>query len=1280
MLTCDKRPSSVIRTLLLAIACHAGAFASDQTTRATDGAALPALPPMSLTDFGPRQQSGAVVQQATPQPVFECPAWWNNGTYDGVNALNSQEVYNNGNLIYSAVVADDFFLNFGKCYVIEAIEVEVAAFGIPLNGNQNAPTVNLRLFEDCNGKPAGPAAGFQEFTLSQSTDLGPVAGWPGFNRYRLRWEINLFEYGYRRLWIAPVGQGQGLYYWLTANSGTIQGAQGQYKAPQNGFPNWIDTDDITQDCPTNDCWDHCTDFAFRVCGKCCWLLKDQSQYDLAGLSSIAFANNVIFGTRAVDNFQVPPGEQLEICRIEAWMATNCGEAFMEIYENFCDSPVDGQTFSPIVLDKPDREALPGVTYDGLQVYRYSFTCPGVFLAGDRNYWLSLAALGVGSPHERAIWLFRQKGACHICITEGQWRSFFLGFPEFTPVSNPALAGEPRDFAFRIYAAEHDAVATEFLEISATDENGEPLLLDDGQQVEVYVDGVRVGVLGAGGTFQIQLPAGPHHIQLVVPFVLGGSQQVVIEPGQPLHITLQLNSEGMVDGTASLVLDDVAVVGGEACILPEAATSFSARIVDTSQQTIPVDQVFTVEARNPADAILSLTQFFVVTSDGVVTVPNMAAFRAALNGSGFSTFRFIVSAADSRGFSFEVEKTFYLAANDLQAQLIAPPSQPGLPVANLPVIIRVLGTPIAYQRTTDATGRFGVQGIPRGQLSFEVSTDFLGQTYSSFATLALFNSDGNVQIRLLGIDDILNGVSAIVVLSNLAELTGPTPQREAVSTPPADPFAILGPEPSISTTSGAQDAPQTRSVSVPVSQGTKSVKLRYTTQTAEYPTYVLQQSVFNDRWSVILLGPSGQSLKNITRNVNAQISQEPVWVPGGLGGTTGMQEEQIDVTSLAAEGPVQLVLLVSATNVGDSIVPTSVTASVAVSNFSISVAPDVLGAATRNDGSYYSTPRSGDTNVLHRTFTIEHDLPPTATVTRVKVELQTASGATLGTVLDDAPGSTGVQTIGPTRLRARVTFGPDSSTLNSDPPPTEFIRFRFMVEAMDQGGSLMAEERSAVLRALWRMPTGFARFGTRDPGLDDWCRSKCYQWLSTNAALINRINDISGEHGRDIGHTTHAKGMDIDAYLCIALSLASSSDNYAVLQSRVRNAVRDRFLNASANTTNTQTAADFVSQSRTHLALLLQNATVAQLRYAEGSPVGSVLDVPQSSAEVNVVLPSGWARTLLRTGQVSATVRVGSGAPQQFTFDTGAGNWSPTNLSRLVHDYIHNDHLHIDLID
>jgi hypothetical protein len=36
-------------------------------------------------------------------------------------------------------------------------------------------------------------------------------------------------------------------------------------------------------------------------------------------------------------------------------------------------------------------------------------------------------------------------------------------------------------------------------------------------------------------------------------------------------------------------------------------------------------------------------------------------------------------------------------------------------------------------------------------------------------------------------------------------------------------------------------------------------------------------------------------------------------------------------------------------------------------------------------------------------------------------------------------------------------------------------------------------------------------------------------METNAALLTRINHISGEHGRDIGHSGHGLGTDIDIF-------------------------------------------------------------------------------------------------------------------------------------------------------
>ncbi|HBS29129.1 MAG TPA: hypothetical protein DEB06_06680 [Phycisphaerales bacterium] len=411
---------------------------------------------MSLTQIGSLDGAFETVQNRASDVPAECRAWWDNGLPDFVSGLNSQELVV-PHASFQALVADDFFLKFGKCYWIESIELDMAIFGVV------DPVVALRIYDDCNGRPA--ALAWPEFTNPAVTNLGQLGGaLAGFTHYRFRFSIDLFEYGYRRLWVNPVGIGKGLYYWLTSNNGVVQGVQGQYQAAAFGFPSWTDVDQ------TGTNFGICTDFNFRVCGKCCWLLKDNSDFDTSGLSSIAFANGIIFGSRAVDNFQVPPGKDIEVCRIEAWMATNCDvtRAFMEIYNNDCDSPVKPASITLTGADVmplysvPPSEGIPGIplTFDGLPVYKFSFTCPGVVLQGGQNYWLAMATIGVGTPFERATWLFKRKSECHINITQGQYKNIFLaGFQDFTQVEHPGLAGEPRDFAFRLYAAEPEAGET-----------------------------------------------------------------------------------------------------------------------------------------------------------------------------------------------------------------------------------------------------------------------------------------------------------------------------------------------------------------------------------------------------------------------------------------------------------------------------------------------------------------------------------------------------------------------------------------------------------------------------------------------------------------------------------------------------------------------------------------------------------------------------------------------------------------------------------------------------
>jgi hypothetical protein len=53
-------------------------------------------------------------------------------------------------------------------------------------------------------------------------------------------------------------------------------------------------------------------------------------------------------------------------------------------------------------------------------------------------------------------------------------------------------------------------------------------------------------------------------------------------------------------------------------------------------------------------------------------------------------------------------------------------------------------------------------------------------------------------------------------------------------------------------------------------------------------------------------------------------------------------------------------------------------------------------------------------------------------------------------------------------------------------------------------------------------------------MEVWCARGTYKWIIENRAMVRAIDDISGEHGRNIGHTNHMHGTDIDMMRYITL--------------------------------------------------------------------------------------------------------------------------------------------------
>lgn len=396
-------------------------------------------------------------------PFPDGSLWWDNGECgEPAEALFSQI----GPGGFFQLVADDFLLT-GDWFEIETVTVQM------LVSDNVTPDVGLRFFSDCNGKPDEI---LDEFDAVNVTPLGAatVPAWAGlmtFTVYEVEFRPNVFVEGPRRLWLSPFGKGTGMYYWLGANDGLIQGVQGQLQLMEGGM--WKDAEQCSS-CGVVPCSDYC----FDIEGRICMLLKDNREPDFTkGVASAGLTQDSEPILRAADNFQLPPGQLRKICRLELWFATNCppDETYLELYANDCADPV--LESREVLLDSNDEVALPFVIDtgevlpspngfgSGLPIYKLVWTDIAKELEPGRNYWISPVAELKNQPGGQGAWILRQIYDCgdeslypggHICITEGQYLDIFFGIPDFIELSSdPPLGGmpktmEPRDFAFVLW--------------------------------------------------------------------------------------------------------------------------------------------------------------------------------------------------------------------------------------------------------------------------------------------------------------------------------------------------------------------------------------------------------------------------------------------------------------------------------------------------------------------------------------------------------------------------------------------------------------------------------------------------------------------------------------------------------------------------------------------------------------------------------------------------------------------------------------------------------------
>jgi hypothetical protein len=288
----------------------------------------------------------------------------------------------------------------------------------------------------------------------------------------------------------------------------------------------------------------------------------------------------------------------------------------------------------------------------------------------------------------------------------------------------------------------------------------------GEGVFLDVEGVHVGRSGSDGTFQTTVPSGTIHIQATEYPSSVGSDDVTIAPGGSRVVSVVMADSKEPSEDSELVLEEA-----PDDILPANPASLTLKFV---QDDVPVriDRIEEIEiADGRGEAGESVDEFFGV-SDGAIDakVPSAVYHRMAGHAGIGRPQWLTVSAIDTEGRSHYGSLPFQIGQFKLDVVLAAPPSNPALPVSNIPVRISVVGTEIALSRTSDAHGRFQIDALPDATLEFDAHVVASGIHYYTNAALTLC-ADRSVTLLMANVKDLVAGVPALI----LDPGTAPCPQ-------------------------------------------------------------------------------------------------------------------------------------------------------------------------------------------------------------------------------------------------------------------------------------------------------------------------------------------------------------------------------------------------------------------------------------------------------------------------------------------------------------------------
>jgi hypothetical protein len=305
-----------------------------------------------------------------------------------------------------------------------------------------------------------------------------------------------------------------------------------------------------------------------------------------------------------------------------------------------------------------------------------------------------------------------------------------------------------DFAVFANELKHDNSRSVQVRAKFNAENGGESV---GEGFAIKADNVVVGKTDASGQAVIKVVTSTEVISVSQPPNYIGS--AVLIPGSGAeNVEIEVGDSGELSAGSTMRVDRL-----HHLMLPNDTQQIAIRFFD-AEKPVQTDLIEVVEYRDPSGAdVVDITNLFAQKPDGAITaVP--AQFFAKLGGIDGKKIIF-AQVLDKNGVSHFAEVPFYISRFKVVGQLVAPPSNPTLNVAGVPLTISILNTDIEFETESAADGTFPLPNLPAGNVAIKAQT--MSDDISFIAQgVAVLTRNTQLKVTLRGPSDIAANVPVI----------------------------------------------------------------------------------------------------------------------------------------------------------------------------------------------------------------------------------------------------------------------------------------------------------------------------------------------------------------------------------------------------------------------------------------------------------------------------------------------------------------------------------------